>query len=63
MKIIIDIPNKTIAHIRADYGHCITGLSDEDREIIVKAIYNCKTLQTKLEEIKSKQNPIYYLIL
>lgn len=41
MKMSIDIPEKTNARIRSIYGHnkC-TGLWDEDRDIIVTAIYN-----------------------
>lgn len=39
MKLVIDIPEKTIAHIRSDYGHGYKGLYDEDRDIIVNAIY------------------------
>jgi len=42
MKLIIDIPKKTIAHIRSNYGHGYKGIYDEDREKIVKAIYNGK---------------------
>lgn len=39
MKLIIEIPEKTNAHIRSDYGHGIKGLKDEDREIVCDAIY------------------------
>lgn len=39
MKIVIDIPEKTNAHIRSDYGHGVKGLRDEDREIVCNAIY------------------------
>lgn len=42
MKLIIDIPEKTIAHIRSDYGHGYKGLYGEDREIIATAIYTGK---------------------
>lgn len=40
MKIVIEIPEKTNAHIRSDYGHGMKGLFDEDREILCDAIYN-----------------------
>lgn len=40
MKIIIEIPEKTNAHIRSDYGHGMKGLFDEDKEILCDAIYN-----------------------
>lgn len=42
MKLVIDIPEKTIAHIRSDYGHGCKGLRDEDREIIVNEIYKAR---------------------
>ncbi len=40
MKIVIEIPEKTNAHIRSDYGHGVKGLYDEDREILCDAIYH-----------------------
>lgn len=41
MKLIIDLPDKTIAHIRSDYGHKYFGcISDDDKKIITKAIYD-----------------------
>lgn len=40
MKLIIDIPEKTNAHIRSDYGHGMKCLFDEDREILCDAIYH-----------------------
>lgn len=55
MKYIIDIPDKTIAHIRADYGHNYKGLCDEDRDIIVKEIYN----GVPLEDIKEQYDKGY----
>ena len=55
MKLIIDIPDKTIAHIRADYGHNYKGLCDEDRDIIVKEIYN----GVPLEDIKEQYDKGY----
>ena len=42
MKIIIDIPEKTNAHIRSDYGHGVKCLRDEDRVILCDAIYHGK---------------------
>ena len=45
MKIIIDIPEKTIAHIRSDYGHGYTGdMYDDDKKVIIDAIYNATPL-------------------
>ena len=41
-KYILDIPDKTIAHIRADYGHGIKWINEEDRKILVELIYNAK---------------------
>lgn len=38
MKLIINIPEKVNAHIRADYGHGYKGLYYEDRCIILEAI-------------------------
>lgn len=40
IKLIIEIPKKTVAHIRSDYGHGYKGIYDDDRDIIVDAIYN-----------------------
>lgn len=40
MKIIIDIPEKTNAHIRSDYGHGMKCLFEEDKEILCDAIYH-----------------------
>lgn len=40
MKLIIDIPEKTIAHIRSDYGHGVKCLYDTDKDIIVDSIWN-----------------------
>jgi DNA-directed RNA polymerase subunit RPC12/RpoP len=40
MKIVIDIPEKTNAHIRSDYGHGIKGFRNADREILFDAIYH-----------------------
>ena len=41
---ILDIPDKTIAHIRADYGHGIKWINEEDRKILVELIYNAKPI-------------------
>ena len=54
MKLIIDIPDKVIAHIRSNYGHGVKCLYDEDKDIIIDAIYENRTLQAELEEIKSE---------
>ena len=40
MKLVIEIPEKTNAHIRSDYGHGVKGLTEEDREIVCEAIYH-----------------------
>lgn len=40
MKLIIDIPEKTIAHIRSDYGHGVKAIYNNDHDIICDAIYN-----------------------
>lgn len=40
MQIVIDIPRKTYEHIRSDYGHGYRGLYDDDRVLIIEAIYN-----------------------
>lgn len=40
MKIIIEIPEKTNAHIRSDYGHGVRGLRIEDMEMLVDAVYH-----------------------
>lgn len=41
MKIVIDLPEKTIAHIRSDYGHGkgFYPLNEEDKKIVNDAIY------------------------
>lgn len=50
MKIVIDIPQKTIEHIRSDYGHGYRGFYDEDRVIILDAIYSSTTPKNKVSE-------------
>ena len=52
MKLIIDIPEKTIAHIRSDYGHGCKAIYDEDRDKIVDAIYHGIPLDDVKEEIE-----------
>lgn len=41
MKIVIDLPEKTIAHIRSSYGHGkgFYPLNEEDKKIVNDAIY------------------------
>lgn len=52
MKLIIDIPEKTVAHIRSDYGHGIKNIGfEEDRKLITEEIINSITLCKELEEI------------
>ena len=54
MKLIIDLPDKTIAHIRSDYGHKYFGsIRDDDKKIIMKAIYNGTPLEEELENQKT----------
>ena len=54
MKYIIDLPEKTVAHIRSDYGHGIKNISfEEDRKLITEEIINSITLCKELEEIKT----------
>lgn len=40
MQIVIDIPRKTNEHLRSDYGHGYRGFYDDDRDLIMEAIYN-----------------------
>ncbi len=40
MKLVIEIPEKTNAHIRSDYGHGVLALRDEDKGIVCCAIYH-----------------------
>ena len=47
MKIIIEIPEKTSAHIRSDYGHGVKGLKIEDMEILVDAVYHGKPYEER----------------
>ncbi len=46
MKLIIEIPEKTNAHIRSDFGHFVTAgvmaLREEDKDILCYAIYHGK---------------------
>ena len=41
MQIVIDLPEKTIAHIRSEYGHGkgFYPLNEEDKKIVNDAIY------------------------
>ena len=55
MKIVIDIPEKTIAHIRSDYGHGIKCIDwDSDKDIIVDAIWNCVSLEKWLSSFNTE---------
>ena len=64
VKLIIDLPDKTIAHIRSDYGHKYFGcIGDDDKKIIMKAIYDGTPLEeegyiTTIE--RHKENMPYY---
>ena len=60
MKIIIDIPEKTNAHIRSNYGHGVKGLYDEDREILCDAIYNGTPYE---ERPHGKRNKVYLYVV
>lgn len=48
MKIVIDIPEKTNAHIRSDYGHGMKCLLNNDVEILCDAIYHCSPYEERL---------------
>ena len=54
LKLIIEIPKKTIAHIRSDYGHGYKGFYDEDRDKIVDAIYH----GILLDDVKAESKDI-----
>ena len=47
--LLIDLPDKTVAHIRSDHGHGIKCFSYEDRDIVNDAIYNAMPL-TKVKD-------------
>lgn len=55
MKLIIEIPEKTIAHIRSDYGHGYRIIQEEDRDKIADAIY----YGTPLGDVKAEIERIY----
>ena len=40
VKLVIEIPEKTNAHIRSDYGHGYLALRDEDKGILCYAVYH-----------------------
>lgn len=50
IKLVIEIPKKTVEHIRSNYGHGCKGMYDDDRGIIVNAIYNGKPLSEVLDK-------------
>ena len=66
MKIVIDIPDKTYAHIRSDYGHGkgYYPLNDEDKKIVNDAIYYGTVLPNNVvvldKEVADKMFPPYY---
>ena len=60
VKLIIEIPKKTVEHIRSDYGHGCKGMYDDDREIIVDAIYNAIPLDDVKAEIAKEENIWYH---
>lgn len=60
VKLIIEIPKKTVEHIRSDYGHGCKGMYDDDREIIVDAIYNAIPLDD-VKALKKKPKEEYHL--
>lgn len=51
MKLVIEIPEKTNAHIRSDYGHGVKGLRDKDMEIVFDAIYHGIPVREKIDNI------------
>ena len=50
IKLVIEKPKKTVEHIRSNYGHGCKGMYDDDRGIIVNAIYNGKPLSEVLDK-------------
>lgn len=51
---ILDIPDKIIAHIRADYGHGVKWINEEDRKILVELIYNAKPIEEVTPIVRGK---------
>lgn len=49
MKLIIDIPKKTIARIRSNYGHGCKGIYDGDKDKVIDAIYHGTPLDSNSE--------------
>lgn len=59
MKLVIEIPEKTNAHIRSDYGHGTKGLRDEDREILCDAIYHGTPYEDRSHGEWIRQKTVY----
>ena len=59
MKVIIDISEKTISHIRSDYGHGCKAIYDEDRDKIVDAIYHGIPLDDVRAEIDEQYDRVH----
>ena len=64
MKIIIEIPEKTNAHIRSDYGHGVRGLRIEDMEMLVDAVYHGEPYEERAcgEWNKDKRERVYMFV-
>lgn len=43
VKLLIELPEKTVVHMRSDYGHGCKAIGYDDKDIIVDAIYNATT--------------------
>ena len=54
MKLIIDIPEKTIAHIRADYGHGYRVINDGDKDYLCDAIFYGTPFDSVIDDIKTE---------
>lgn len=54
MQMVIDLPEKTIAHIRSAYGHGkgFYPLNEEDKKIVNDAIYFCTPLPKEHGRLK-----------
>ena len=64
MQIIIDLPEKTIAHIRSDYGHGkgYYPLREEDKKIVNDAIYYGTPLPEKHGRLIDADEMLIWLI-
>lgn len=73
VKLLIELPEKTVAHIRSDYGHGYKTIGYDDKDIIVDAIYNARRFDSliqfddlkvsKLMDILFKVDPDAYIFV